>query len=489
MANKKTKIALVIEQGFGARVLLQTNILKNLLLDEFDICVLTSGYQSIRDYLDKSGLSSIPVYLMNTDKYHKRNQKLLVRLCKFTRLYCLNTQTMKDSFDLQIKDSKISGNRNHKIFIKLVQVLVTVCRLHIKLAKLLIICENKLATVKSNTEFFINHEPDILITTSLGNFDHDDYILREAKCNKIKTITYILGWDNTSTRGHGIGLSDQIITWSEIMRNELIDIHGLNPSQIEIGGVSHYDAYDAKADNLWSKKTLYNALNIPQDKELIIFGTKSPSSYLSNQSIVRSICHWIATDTKLQNHILVCRLHPIYFRDNRNKSGSHFGEDWNKLVEEIGSDKLIIDYPEILDGDLNYFMPANEIYKLGSLLKHSKLSINMFSTLNLEASIFDIPSINVAFQDKNPEILGFKQSRYNIKVDHNKTHTQRLINTNATSVTSDYDELLSSIKEELSNPDDKSIYRKQLVQQECHTNIGDGGQLVSEIIRSFCSTL
>lgn len=482
--NKKPTLCLVIEQGFGARVLLQTDILKNLLTNKFEICILTSGYQSIRKYLDQLGITNIPVHQMETHPYHQRSQKLLIRLLRFTRLYSLKTQTMADSLELQIKDSKLSSNVNNKIFIRLVQILVILCRANIRIAKLLVVLENKLATVKGNQEFFRKYQPDILITTSIGNFDHDDYILREAKAENLKTITYILGWDNTSTRGHGVGLSDQIITWSDIMKAELHKIHGIKSSKIHIGGVSHYDSYSEKSTDLWDREYLYRELGIKPHKKLIVFGTKSPSSYKSNPDVVRAICTWIDTEPELKDYVVVCRLHPIYFRDNRNHYGEHFGENWSKLSSEFGTSKLIIDYPEIIDGDLNYFMPEYEMAKLGSLLKHSSVSINMFSTLNLEASIFDVPCINVAFQNEDIEITGFKQSRYNIKVDQNKTHTQRLIKTNATTLANNYDELKSALKTELAVPQSKSSYRKDLVRQEC-SNLGSGGQIVSDLIMNL----
>ncbi len=480
--NQSTKIAIVIEQGFGARVLLQTKLLYYLLSQNLDVYILTSGPKSIKRYLSEHNLNHIPVHTLETCKYDKRNQNTFVRLFKFIRLYSLNTQTMKDNFKLQISDTKLSTNLNTKIFMFLVRILVNLSRIDIRIIKLFTYIENKIATVNGNQTFFSQYKPDVIITTSIGNFDHDDHILREAKSYSVQTITYILGWDNTSTRGHGVNLSDHIIAWSPIMKQELVDIHGIDKQRITVGGVSHYDAYKDPTYSLWSKQFLYSKYDIPDHKKLILFGTKSPSSYKSNPEIVQKICHWLNTDPELEDYILICRLHPIYFRDNRGKAGTHFGEDWNQISEEAGANHLIIDYPEIIDGDLNYFMPSTEITKLGSLLMHSKISINMFSTLNLEASIFDVPCINVAFQNDNIHITGFKQARYNIKVDQNKTHTQRLINTHATSVANNFNELLNELKNQIHNPTSKQSQREKLIKQECHDNLGAAGMTVARLI-------
>ena len=201
--------------------------------------------------------------------------------------------------------------------------------------------------------------------------------------------------------------------------------------------------------------------------------------------IASTISNWIATDPKLHDNVLVCRLHPIYFVNNRNKTGLHFDEDWDSLQKQLTSNILTIDYPEIIDGDLNYFMTDNEIPKLGSLLKHSDITINMFSTLNLEASIFDKPTINIAFDKPTPEINGYKQNRFNIKVDEMQTHNQRVINSGATTVVHSYSELHSSILSTLENPYSKSAARKTLVENECSNNLGESSDTIATKIIEF----
>ena len=112
----------------------------------------------------------------------------------------------------------------------------------------------------------------------------------------------------------------------------------------------------------------------------------------------------------------------------------------------------------------------------------------MFSTLNLEASIFDKPTINIAFDNSKAEVKGYKQNRFNIKVDEMQTHNQRVINSGATEVVHSYSELHTSILSALKNPSCKSKARKNLVKNECSDNIGKSSDIIATTIINFCES-
>ncbi len=484
--NSKCKsIGIVIEQGFGARIFLQTRILESLTKSGLNPVILTTGPQSIRKYLDNKGMQNIQVHEFKTEEYKELRNSFFYNLFKYIRLFALKTRTSRDFLKIERKDAFANNNINRKIFFILISGMVQLAKLHPVFMYWIIKLENTIFRTNSNYDFFKSHNPIALVTSSIGTFDHDAFILREAKLHNIPTISYVLSWDNTSVRGYGVNLSDKILSWSKVMQDELINLHNIDKSIITTVGVPHYDAYQ---DTLWSKEELYSSMDIPLDKKLIFFGTKSPNTFKANMDIASTITKWITTDPNLRDYVLVCRLHPIYFVNNRDKTGLHFDEDWESLQQQLTSNILTIDYPEIIDGDLNYFMTDTEIPKLGSILKYSDITINMFSTLNLEASIFDKPTINIAFDNTKTEIKGYKQNRFNIKVDEMQTHNQRVINSGATQVVHSYAELHSSILSALKNPSCKSEARKNLVENECSTHIGKSSDIIATTIINFCES-
>ena len=482
MKNVKTA-ALLIEQGFGARLLLQSKLLDELIKRSISPIILTSGPNTINKYLTDKGYADIPVHPLETKLYELKKSQIISRILQFTRFLAQKSQTTLDHLKIEKENALLSKNTNTKIFLYIVRTVVRIAKFHHKIMFAIIRLENKLTLTHGNSIFFDRYKPDILITTSIGTFDNDAYVMREAKSRGLKILTYVLSWDNTSSKGFGTNLSDHIIVWSPQMLQDLMTLHYIPQDKISIGGVPHFDAYSKIHTELWDKDRLYSKLNIKPNKKIILFGSKSPNNFSSNLYIARLLCELFNNDSDLQDYLIICRLHPIYFRFNRTSDGKHFGEDWNELQEEYGPDTIMIDYPEITDSDLNYFMSDNEILKLGSLLKHSKLCVNMFSTLNLEASIFDVPAINVCFEDPDLKKVNAKIARYDIRIDERQTHNQRVINSGATKVVYSAPEFIHSIKQELQSPEAKKTARSRLVASECHTNIGTSSQCAADLIQ------
>ncbi len=473
MTNKQHRIALLIEQGFGARAIIQTDILKTLVENGLEPVILTSGTNSIKTYLNTTAFHDIPVHKLETDQYDRNSNQTINRILRMVRLFSLKTRTVSDLFKMEIEDSKNHQNFNNKVVISIVRLLVLVAKLHPAIIHAFVSLENKLSLVKANQTFFETFEPDVLLTTSLGTFDHDAYVLREATNRSIKTISYILSWDNTTVRGFGTDLTSHIITWSEIMKTELITLHHKKPDMIYVGGVPHYDSYH-EPSKLWTRKELHYHLDIPEKKHIILLGTKSPNTYQSNPYIAKLICETIKSNPELDDYILLVRLHPIYFRTSGTTLSTEQNE-WDALLQQYGTELIAVDYPEIIGNDLRYFMPEEEIIKLGSILKHSKVVVNMFSTLNIESSIFNTPTVNVCFQDNTLKPNSYKVARFDIDADERQTHNQRVLKNDATMVAYDAHQLQKYICDSVNNPHIKQTGRRKLAQAECGENLGNAG--------------
>ena len=85
--------------------------------------------------------------------------------------------------------------------------------------------------------------PDLVLTTSIGTFSYDEYVLRIAKKLKIKALTSILSWDNTTTRGYPGSKPDHVFAWTEEMKKELIKFSDIKSNKITVSGVPHFDIY------------------------------------------------------------------------------------------------------------------------------------------------------------------------------------------------------------------------------------------------------
>jgi len=476
-------IVLVIQQGFSARILLQTEVLNTLLESGARVVVLTSDPATMERYLQSRGLSQVLVEQLDIARYQEQQKGRLGHLFRQVRRYAVNVKTVDDIFDMDWKDARARGNPRGLLVLALGWLVAQLMRSNALMMKTVVNLENRLDAPQVHDAFFEKYRPDVVVLTSMGVFDYDHYVIREAKRHGVRVISYVLSWDNTSVRGLGVNLSDQIIVWSDVMKDELVELHRIPAEMIAVAGVPHYDFYVNGQAHIMGKDELAKEFGFDPTRRLLFLGTKSPNAFLYNADIARVICEAIRDGRLPEDCHLIVRLHPIYFR---RRNGQYvFEEDlieWEELLALYGADCLSVDYPSIEDGRLNLFMPDSEIPKLASILKNSDVVVNMFSTLNVEASIFDKPTVNVAFQFDHKRPPGTKIARFNIYYDEIQTHNQRVIRSNGTTVAHSVEQLIEQINQYLQNPHLHAAGRKQIVANECGGNLGRAGRAVGQTI-------
>jgi hypothetical protein len=127
-------------------------------------------------------------------------------------------------------------------------------------------------------------------------------------------------------------------------------------------------------------------------------------------------------------------------------------------------------------------MPEDEIKLLASILKYSDLMVNIFSTLNIEASVFDTPIVNVSFNGHVSEEIC--KARYNVDIDLNQSHNQRIVQSDGVAMAYKEDQLIPLINEELSNPIGRQKGREKIVQNEVGPLHGNAGKKITDLILS-----
>ena len=118
-------------------------------------------------------------------------------------------------------------------------------------------------------------------------------------------------------------------------------------------------------------------------------------------------------------------------------------------------------------------MPESETYKLGALIKYSDVLLCFYSSMNIEASIFDTPIINIE--------LYHKRNLPN-KVMANHAHNKRVLSTGGVKSVTTRDELIKSINNYLDNPNLDSKGRSLIAEQETGINRGFASQEIANYL-------
>jgi len=484
--RKTTKcIFLVVQQGFGARYLLRTDILNELKKNVEKIVIVTPNANE--DYF-KQEFQKDNVYI---ERFKNEKCEEFLRTSKGQRFFKLiRSFVLNGKYDLKTVDG------HYKIFIKespakdfvtnskhlIIHIIVKLLRASKILRKLFLWFECRLFSPDIHKELFEKYKPDLVITTSLGNVGNgfDFFIMREAKKYGAKIATPILSWDNTSGKGMGGAVPDHTITWTKVMKKELIEYHDFPREKVSVGGIAHFDIYYGQ-EKFLPKEDIFKKFDLDIDKKLIFFATKSPTSYPWNADIAYIIAEAIAKEKISFPAQLLIRIHPLHFVVKRNKRVHiHLVEEYYKIAEKYSFVK--IDKPDILSDKLTMDMPEFEQIKLASILRYTDVLVNIFSTLNIEASIMDVPTVNIVFEGKTERK---KRVRQSIDIDLNQVHNQRIIVTGALKMCYNPEELITSINDYLNNPSLNKKQREVLVEQEAGPFKGTAGKKIAEIMMNL----
>ena len=484
--NNRT-IMIPINQGISYRYILQTDIFKEIQKKAKQIIVLVPEptdpfYGNIKSYknviIEDYRQDDYEKY-MQSSKLHKR----LKQIRNFVQNGKYDITTTIGHHNVYIYDyyNKNTPGYKSRLLLWITNLIIFIAQHSKILRKFILYIENILFTPNIHNDLFKKYQPDLLVVTSLGTFDYDQFFMRQARKHSVKVISVILSWDNTTTRGYPAAYSDLVITWTDIMRKELIQLNDIDEENIQLGGVALYDYY-YKNNNFYSRDELYNILKIDKKLNLIFFATKSPNCYVSNDYITKLILEAINKKQLIKEYHLLVRLHPIFYRRiNDELVFSCFLKDFEALARN--NNRLTINQPQIKSNALNYSMPNSEIKLLASILKHSSLMVNIFSSLTIEASIFDIPIINIAFEGEIPNSI--KKGRLNINQDLNESHNVRIVNSNGVAMVYQKQQLIPSINKELSDPLRRHKGRQKILSDETGPNHGSAGRKIAEIILNF----
>lgn len=242
--------------------------------------------------------------------------------------------------------------------------------------------------------------------------------------------------------------------------------------------MAHFDFYQDQQFIL-ERESFFKRCGLDPQKKLILFATKSPNSYAWNTDVAKTIISAIENDESLKNCQLLTRVHPIFYRKIGGKYRfQNYLDEFYQLRDQYQG-RFVLNEPHLEDG-INYAMPEEEMRWIASLLKYSSVVVNLFSTMNIEAALFDTPIVNVCY-DQQRAINGLK-SRYDIKIDLNQTHNQRIVNSGGVTMAYSDQELIQGIKAYLADPSLHREGREIIATQEGGPFPGTAGKTIAKLI-------
>jgi hypothetical protein len=482
------RLLLAVHQGFSTRYLLQTDILTTLQTLGANITVLMqSESEPLRRRLEDTGVTvdSIPVDETATFMSSSKMQSAL----RFIRHYVHAgfVQTSEDHYQIAVRNAWSSNaGIKTKLYYRFLRLIILVARRSKILRTTILNFETSRFLANGFTDAIKKHSPDLVVTTSLGTFNYDQFVMRAAKRAGIPVSTVVLSWDNTTSLGYPGGHADHVIAWTTAMKKELVEFNDISAEKIDVGGIAHWDIY-YRDDPSFDRTAFKRSLNLNPEKRTILVATKSPAAYAYNPNLAKVLAEAIQNGILPDDCEILIRIHPLHYRF---KNGQAVYQPLLDLYRQLAQDfpEIVLNEPDIQTASLDYDMAEEEVVGISRLLRCTDVLVNIFSTMNIEGAIFDVPLVNVSFEEEELLYDTKLTGRFDIMIDWRATHNQRLMALDGCRTVWNSTELVQTVAEYLMNPSLDREGRKRIATQEGSCHAGFAGNYIGKRLFQLAST-
>jgi hypothetical protein len=292
--------------------------------------------------------------------------------------------------------------------------------------------------------------PDLVVFSTPGQKLPDLPLLYESIKADVPTVSPVYSWDNLTAKGPFIFPVDHLIVWNDIMKKEAEVYHDYSSDEISVTGVPVFDPYiNVLTEGPRMKELFFQKLRLNPSRPVITVTTIPRIFFGSGHAeLIRRLVSFMKQGRIPDCNILV-RPHP---------------KDTTDYTEFELHPLVSIDfYGSTPDDSLQNWIPQKDnIEYLGRTMRYSDVVINVASTITIDASCFDTPVINIAYDLKTTEndYIG------NVARYYSYTHYNHVVKSDAAALVKSDDELIVAVNGYLSSRQLHSVQRAALVKQQ-----------------------
>lgn len=309
---------------------------------------------------------------------------------------------------------------------------------------------------------------DALLVMSVGSWAQpfDSRLTWWAYHRGLPVVHIVGNYDSLSSNGFRGFPVQKLFIWGDQMREDAYRRHDIPRDRVHPIGALRYNLLPDR-ESLSRDSFLWSIGFDPSAKTIVFGGSSYEYHYFEFFSAYRILKERL--DTPLQ---LIIRVYP------------------NKTLLDSAYLQILMDYAAtqsdvwVSVGDPNFRERQSDTDVividedgLWKILNAADVVINLFSTLALEACIFDKPVIHMWYFLPMPRVL--LQPVY--YPSHDALHNRRAVDSGAVVVARSREELVNAIIRALNQPSELSIQRRKYVEHECGTLDGKALQRLVDL--------
>ncbi|MDP2676877.1 MAG: CDP-glycerol glycerophosphotransferase family protein [bacterium] len=321
--------------------------------------------------------------------------------------------------------------------------------------------DNLISPKGSFDALFETYKPDLVFATDIQN-EHDVAALRDAERKGIRVVGMVRSWDNLTSRALRV-IPKTILVHNNIMKQEAVVIHAIDPSCVHVVGIPHYDRY--KKGPTMSRKDFLRSLGADPAKKLIVYAPICDFriSESSGNDVDRHALSLLST----LNATIVVRFAPT---TPTNLEG--FAKPNHMIFDFSGHI-----FKESVTGDREISPHDDE--RLVHLFSYADCTVISPSSMLIDAAFFDKPIVMVNFFPRTPA-KDEKIFEYEVE------HIQPILASGGVRIATNKEDFLSYVQGYLDDPSKDADGRARIVQEQCaYTDGGASRRIADILLRSF----
>jgi len=315
---------------------------------------------------------------------------------------------------------------------------------------------------------FARHRPTAVAVATPGLIFAEIPLLRAARRRRVPTMAVDLSWDNLTNKLLPIRLVDRLVVWNSTMRREAHELHGYGLNTIAVAGPPQFDGYFS-GEQRTPREAFCRRVGLDPARRILTLTTIPAEAYPRHDIVIDRLLEAIACGSIRPPCDVLVRLHP---RD-----------DIARYERYAGTPHLVVEKPfraSARSGDGHSVdVTAENTRHLADTMCHSDVVLNVASTIAIEASIFDTPVVNIAFDQDDADVRPFLTSplRY-----YSYTHYQQIVNAGAVRVARSPAEMLDLVNAYLAHPSLDAAGRHRVVMEQCEFTDGKSADRVGRVM-------
>jgi hypothetical protein len=309
--------------------------------------------------------------------------------------------------------------------------------------------------------FFATYSPDLVFAANLIA-NEDVRLLKAARRFKITSVGMPKGWDNLTLKTFISVFPDWLLVQTELMKSDALSLD-YPENRIVVVGFPKFDVY-TKRELLIPREEFFKKLGLDPAKKTTLYAGAGDQLAPYDEEILRDFLAVVAAGKFGVPLQLIVRPHPKY---HYRKEIIPASPDW------------VYDRPGTIVGTTedDFEFEEKDIAHLMNSLAYCDLLIHTASTLGVEATIFDKPSIVISFDGSRRLPLALSSARY-----YQYVHYARVVAVGGMKVANSFDELVTYAGEYLLRPEIDQEGRARIFALNVEPFDGNAGKRVSEFL-------